>query len=80
MSIEEFLSNDRQRVQELIEKYPQNIPLKVCADFLGMDSNSLRQAIEDNQKIGLSWRKQGSLNRAFHIPTAVFVRWYMKVF
>ncbi len=80
MSVEEFLSNDRQRVQELIEKYPQNIPLKVCAEFLGMHSDSLRQVIEDNQKIGLSWRKSGSLNRAFHIPTAVFVRWYMKSF
>lgn len=80
ISIESFLENDRQRVQELINEFPQNIPLMTAAKFLGMHPDSLRQAIEDNQNIGLAWRKSGSLNRAFHIPTALFVRWYMKIF
>lgn len=73
--IEEFMEADRERMEELITKYPKQIPVPVVADFMGMDHNSLRAAI-DGGSLGISWRKDGKLNRGYCIPTAKFVYWW----
>lgn len=77
MSIAEFIKQDTEKLEEIIEKYPRQVPVSVVSDFVGADVESVRQAIESNQ-IGLSWRKAGKLNRGFCIPTGLFVRWYTK--
>lgn len=76
MSVSEFLQNDTERVEKLIESHPDSLSVNDVADFLKLDSRSVR-SILDNGIIGLCWKKEGSLNRGFYISTAMFVRWYM---
>ncbi|MBQ7755705.1 MAG: hypothetical protein IJ031_00605 [Oscillospiraceae bacterium] len=77
MSINEFLKTDQDKLETLVANYPQNIPVPVAADFLGCTQESLRQTLCDGKDIGMAWRQTGKCNRAFFIPTAKFVRWYM---
>lgn len=77
MSITEFLEEDENRLEQLIEQYPRSIPTKALADFLDLDVVSVRTIIEGGQ-IGLHWKKAGKLNSAYCVPTATFVRWYLR--
>ena len=78
--IVEFLKADEERLSELVEKYPNNIPAKELSKFLGMNVESLHAVLERTDcPFGLAWRKGRAFNRAFHIPTAVFVRWYTRL-
>lgn len=76
MTINEFLKADTEKLEELIEKYPQQIPVAVASELMGVDPNNLRQAIQEGN-LGISWRKPGKLNRGFCIPTGKFVRWWL---
>lgn len=76
-AIRNFLSADEQKVEKLIEEYPVSIPTAKAAEFLGVNLASMRAIIESGS-IGLSWRKEGKLNKAFFIPTPQFVRWYIR--
>lgn len=78
MSIKEYLDNDVARLEQLIAEYPQQIPVPIAAKFLGCAPESLRTACEEYALFGFAWRKPGKVNKAFCIPTAVFVRWYTK--
>ena len=75
MTVEEFIAEDKAKVEEIITKYPRQIPVPVIAEMLGTDQNSLRAAI-DGGALGISWRKDGKLNRGYCIPTAKFVYWW----
>jgi len=77
MTIAEFIKQDNEKLEEIIAKYPRQIPVLVISELVGADIDSVRQAIESNQ-IGLSWRKANKLNRGFCIPTGLFIRWYTK--
>ena len=77
MSIAEFIKAGNAKLEELIEKYPRQLPVPVVAELLGSSENNIRQAVEDSE-IGLSWRKAGKLKRGFCIPTGLFIRWYTK--
>lgn len=78
MSITDFLAEDNRKVQEIIEKYPLQIPTKVAAELLGTTESSMREFLSGSA-IGMSWRKAGSTARGFAIPTAQFVRWYLNI-
>lgn len=73
--------NKMEALNQLIEAYPDYIPLPKCASFLGVDDDGLRRAIETNQcPFGLAWKRPGAANRAFKIPTVTFVAWYTNGF
>lgn len=74
--ISQFLLQDNERLGQLIEENPVNIPVNSVADFLGADSASVRATIENNT-FGASWKKVGSTRHAYFVPTAQFVRWYL---
>lgn len=76
--INQFLSQDNERLGQLIEENPVNIPINAVAAFLGADSASVRATIENNT-FGAAWKKVGSTRRAYFVPTAQFVRWYLNV-
>jgi hypothetical protein len=79
--IPDAVADSIKKLQELVQKYPQFIPLPECATFLGMDRDGLRRAIETNTcPFGIAWQRPGAANRAFKIPTATFYFWYTKGF
>ena len=77
-NIKALLENDLDKVDALIEKYPLRIPIPVLADFLQMDENSTRAAVEGGA-FGFAWRKAGKVNKAYCVPTAQFVRWHLNI-
>ena len=76
--VKAFLDDDLNKIDTLIEQYPQRIPIPIIADFLHMDENSTRAAVEGGA-FGFAWRKSGKANKAYCVPTAQFVRWYLNV-
>lgn len=76
MKINDFLTKDADRIEQLIEENPVSIPVTRLAEFLQADVASVRAAVE-NDCFGLSWRKAGSTRHAYLIPTGQFVRWYL---
>lgn len=54
--INDFLSQDNDKLADLIENNPVNVPVSSAAEFLGADVASIRAAIE-NDCFGASWRK-----------------------
>lgn len=75
-AIKDFIDQDDKKIEDLIKEYPVSIPTQAAAKFLGLNVTSMR-AILDSGAVGLSWKKDGALNKAFFLPTAQFVRWYM---
>lgn len=73
----EFLSKDNDKIDALIAEHPLGLSIREIADFLGLDVASVRAAVE-NGVVGLAWRKSGKANHGYFIPTAQFVRWYLK--
>ena len=69
----------KEKVEELnkiIKKYPIDIPIKICAEFLHIGHNSLRAFLEQSpNSFGMCW-KNGT-NRAFSIPSTKFYLWYI---
>lgn len=81
LKIPQPILDKMEELNQLIELYPNYIPLPQCASFLGMDADGLRRAIELNQcSFGISWQRPGAANRAFKIPTLTFTAWYTKGF
>lgn len=68
------------RLNDLVEKYPSDIPVSAVADFLGMDYRSLKSYLMEPASFGMGWRKAGAANRGFLIPTAKFYLWYRNLF
>lgn len=77
-AIKEYLQHDNDKIERLIADYPVLCPIDAVAEFLGVDPESVRSAIESGV-FGMSWKKSGKLNRAFRVPTPQFVRWYLQV-
>lgn len=74
--IRDYLQHDDEKIEKLIAEYPKTCPVNIVAQFLEVDAESIRSAI-DNGNFGFSWKKNGKLNRAFCVPTAHFLRWYL---
>lgn len=77
--INAFMKSDTEKVAEIIEKYPKQIPVKVVAELLGCNADSVRRALEQYSLFGFGLKQAGAVNRAFVIPTGVFIRWYLKI-
>lgn len=75
--IDAFLAADNERLANIIEQNPKQIPISVIADLFGCAQDTVRTALEDQGLLGIAERKAGKLNRGFVVPTAHFVRWYM---
>lgn len=72
-----FLEDDNERIDKLIEENPHSVSITEIARFLNMDVAAVRASIE-NGAFGTSWRKVGSARHGYFIPTAQFIRWYLK--
>ncbi|MBE6826361.1 MAG: hypothetical protein IJN11_10315 [Oscillospiraceae bacterium] len=72
-----FLAADDEKLAEIIDKHPMQIPVPVLADLFGCHQDTLRTALQEQGLLGIAERKAGKLNRGFVVPTAHFVRWYM---
>ena len=77
--INDFLSSDTEKVAEIIEKYPKQIPVQVVAEWWGCSDDSVRRALEQSSVFGFGFRQAGKVNRAFVIPTGAFIRWYLRI-
>lgn len=77
-TIRQFLDADIAKLEDIIERYPKQIPVKVVAELLGCGIESIHNACEETGLFGISWRKPGKVNKGYCIPTGVFVRWYTK--
>lgn len=73
-----FIKSDDAKVENIIKKYPLQIPVAVAAELLGCHETSLREFLT-NSNIGMSWLKPGKQNHGFCIPTAQFMRWYLNI-
>lgn len=74
--IRSFLDADSEKICKLISDYPGQLSVPVLAEFLGTTRDSVRSMIESGV-FGAGWKKPGTGNRGFFIPTAQFVRWYL---
>lgn len=74
--ITDFMQKDIEWLESIIKQYPQKIPVKVIAEHFGCAEESLRGAIENSPTFGIWWRKMGAVNKAYLIPTGLFIRWY----
>lgn len=77
--IKSYMEQDTEKVAALIAAYPQNIPVHALAEFLNCTQTSVRSMLETTNSFGIAWRQAGSVNRGFLVPTAVFVRWYLRM-
>ena len=59
-----FLNQDLERIDALMEEYPDRIPINALADFLHMDPNSTRSAVEGGA-FGFAWRRAGKANKVY---------------
>ena len=66
-----------QQLNQLVEQYPDAIPLPVVARFMGVADEGLRAYIDNTPNaFGISWKRMGAVNRAYKIPTIRFYAWY----
>ena len=74
--IPECVTDKLLQLNQLAERYPEDIPVSAAADFLGMDGRSLKSYLMQPCSFGMGWRKDGAQNRGFKIPTAKIYLWY----
>lgn len=75
--VKAFIESDTEKVAEILDKYPRQVPVPVIAEWWGCDEDSVRRALEEHSVFGLGFRQAGKLNRGFVVPTGKFVRWYL---
>lgn len=65
---------------ELVDEHPEYIPVPVAANFLKMNPESLRCALEQNRcSFGFGWQKDVRGNKGFKIPTPTMFFWYTQL-
>lgn len=76
LTIPKPIVEDFKKLNALIEEYPIYIPIAKAADYLGMNPESLRCAIDQGRaSFGFSWKSGMQGNRAFKVPTIAFYNW-----
>lgn len=77
--IQDFIRQDTEKMAEILEKYPRQIPIHAIAEWWECKDETIRQALENDSTFGLCYRRAGGLNRVFVVPTGAFTRWYMRI-
>lgn len=73
----EELANRVHELNLLVQRHPQSIPLMECAEFLGMDPESLKRCIELQRcPFALGWTSKEGSYRSCKIPTVTFWLWF----
>lgn len=75
--ISEFLSGDTQKLAEIVENHPFQIPVLVIADWWHCSEDSVRNALKQQGFLGIAQKQPGKVNAGFVVPTGHFVRWYV---
>lgn len=71
------IMENMEKLNELVEKYPLDIPVPEVAKLMGMKPECLRAAIDCGTfKPGFSWKKAGAQNKGYKIATIPFWQWY----
>lgn len=71
--IKDFIKSDTEKLAEILDKHPRQIPVHVLSDWWGCDDDSMRRALEQSSVFGLGFRQAGKLNRGFVVPTGKFL-------
>ena len=65
---------------QIVEHYPQAVPVPVAADYFATGQESMRCAIEQGRlPFGWAWKKSVKGNRGFLIPTITMFCWTTKI-
>lgn len=79
LTIPRPIVEDFEKLNNLIEENPVYIPIAQVANYLGMNPESLRCAIDQGRaSFGFSWKGDARGSRAFKIPTIAFYNWVMQ--
>ncbi len=74
--IREFIAQDTNKLAEIVQEYPFQIPVQVIAEWWHCSQDSVRNAIIQHGFLGIAQKRPGKLNSGFVIPTGHFVRWW----
>lgn len=74
--IKDFLEQDTNKLAEIVEEHPFQIPVKVIAEWWHCSEDSVRNAIVQHGFLGIAQKRPGKMNAGFVIPTGHFVRWW----
>lgn len=72
--ITEFLTADTDKLAEIVESHPFQIPVSVIADWWHCSEDSVRNALRQHGFLGIAQQRPGKVNAGFVIPTGHFVR------
>lgn len=65
-----------EELSQIVDQYPENVPVAVVAKYFGIKPDSLRAMIQSRRcPFGLGWLKPNAANQAFCIPTITFYLW-----
>lgn len=74
--LREFMIKDSNRLAEIVEEHPFQIPVKALAQWWHCSEDSIRNAIIQHGFLGIAQKQPGKVNAGFVIPTGHFVRWW----
>lgn len=73
----EIIRRQLEELENLVEQYPQKIPLSEAAKFLDMNEEGLKAALmRGNAPFGFAYQKNDGAYRVMVIPTVTFYLWY----
>ena len=78
--IKDYLEKDSNKLADIIEEYPFQIPVKVIAEWWHCSGDSIRNALIQHGLLGIAQKQPGKVNAGFVIPTGHFVRWWCCMF
>ena len=65
------------KLENIVKEHPIKLPLRVVADFLGMNEEGLKAALmRGNTPFGFAYQKSDGAYRVMVIPTVTFYLWY----
>lgn len=77
IEIPEEIVSQINELNQIVKRHPKSVPLMECAEFLGMDPESLKRNIELMRcPFALGWTSKEGSYRSCKIPTVTFWLWY----
>lgn len=73
----EVIKKQLEELEKIVQEHPLKIPLRVAAEFLGMNEEGLKMALmRGNAPFGFAYQKSDGGYRVPVIPTTTFYLWY----